>query len=350
MTRTTRALACLATAACAASWLAIAAPATAAGTSYVALGDSYSSGTGTRDYIDDGADCDRSSKAYSSLIAARNGLSLDLVACQGAVTGDVLNGQVSHLSSSTSYVTITIGGNDVGFSNVLTECAKPGWMSDCDGAIDGGYSKLDNELPAKLDAVFDAIATRAPNATVVVAGYPHIFMGEDCNAATFFSPEEEDRLNGAVDDLETLTRSRASAAGLGYVSPVAAFTGHAVCDDPEWVNGLSNPIRDSYHPNVAGHAGYASVIEPALLGSSRAARSTSTAGLPQSRITTDASVRSERSFDFAEPDLTSAKARAAAKQAGISQADLDRLVAAQQAGDDAAAERINAELEAAARN
>ena len=65
-------LAALAVPALVAAALTASPPAQAAAEHYVALGDSYSSGTGTRDYIDDGADCDRSSKAYSSLIAARN--------------------------------------------------------------------------------------------------------------------------------------------------------------------------------------------------------------------------------------------------------------------------------------
>ncbi len=99
------------------------------------------------------------------------------------------------------------------------------------------------------------------SAEVVVVGYPRIFMGEDCNALTFFSPDEEARLNQTADHVNATTRAAAAAAGFAFADPTSAFTGHAVCDDPEWINGLSNPVSDSYHPNQTGHAsGYAPVV------------------------------------------------------------------------------------------
>ena len=90
--------------------LALGAPANAAGTSYVALGDSYSSGTGTRTYISDGTSCQRSVYAYPSLDAAALSLSLNFRACSGATVADVTNTQLSALTSTTAYVTISVGG------------------------------------------------------------------------------------------------------------------------------------------------------------------------------------------------------------------------------------------------
>ena len=64
-----------------------------------------------------------------------------------------------------------------------------------------------------------------------------------------------------ADLLNSLLASVASAHGFGFANPTSAFIGHAVCDNPEWINGLSNPISESYHPNQAGHAsGYAPVV------------------------------------------------------------------------------------------
>src|ERR1700754_4122000 len=73
--------------------LTLGAPANAAAPAYVALGDSYSSGVGTRSYIDDGTDCERSTFAYPSLIAAQRGYALDFRACSGATIPDVTNTQ-----------------------------------------------------------------------------------------------------------------------------------------------------------------------------------------------------------------------------------------------------------------
>jgi len=239
----------------------------AAGTAaeeYVALGDSYASGVGTRTYHSDGSGCLRSPAAYPVLDAARLGAQLSFAACSGARTSDVLNTQLTQLDADTEWVTITVGGNDAGFSSVLTECAQPWWSSNCDAAIDKARTFIRGTLPARLDQVYAAVRQGAPTARAVVVGYPRLFNGEDCNAGTWFSPTEMTRLNDTADLLNSTTRGRATAAGFGFANPTASFVGHAVCADVEWVNGLSNPVRESYHPNKAGQIGYADLVEDAL--------------------------------------------------------------------------------------
>ncbi|MFI2364155.1 SGNH/GDSL hydrolase family protein [Promicromonospora sp. NPDC019610] len=249
-------------------------PSYAAGESYVALGDSYSSGTGTRTYIDDGTECLRSTYAYASLTAAAKGYSLNFRACSGAVVADVTSTQISALGTGTRYVTISVGGNDAGFADVLTECALPAWASDCAGTVAAARSFISGTLPGRLNTLYASIRTRAPNAKVVVVGYPKIFMGEDCNLATFFSPEDETALNNAVVHINSVLATAASARGFTFVNPVSRFTGHAVCDSTEWINGFSNPVQESYHPNRLGHAnGYLPLVSGVLTGASVAATS-----------------------------------------------------------------------------
>ena len=244
----------------------VAQPAHAAGPSYVALGDSYASGVGTRSYINDGTSCQRSTLAYPSLIAAARGYALNFKACSGAKVSDVTSTQLSALTSTTRYVTISVGGNDAGFSSVLTECAKPGWASNCDGKIDTAQAYITNTLPGSLSTLYASIRSKAPSAKVVVVGYPRIFNGEDCNAATFFSPAEETRLNAMADLINSKISAQASAKGFTFANPTSRFVGHAVCGDPEWLNGLSNPVSDSYHPNKTGHAsGYYPLVNPLLV-------------------------------------------------------------------------------------
>ncbi|WP_344775253.1 SGNH/GDSL hydrolase family protein [Nocardioides panacisoli] len=242
-------------------------PAHAAGPSYVALGDSYSSGVGTRSYISDGTSCQRSTYAYPYLVAQQKGYALNFQACSGATTSTVTNNQLGALSSTTSYVTISVGGNDAGFSDVVTECAQPGWMSDCNGAITNARNIINNTLPGRLNTLYTSIRSKAPSAVVVVVGYPHLFMGEDCNAATFFSPSEETSLNSTADLLDSKLSAAASSHGFKFVNPVSRFTGHAVCDSVEWLNGLSNPVSESYHPNRLGQSqGYTPLVSPLLVG------------------------------------------------------------------------------------
>ncbi|MEO7447708.1 MAG: SGNH/GDSL hydrolase family protein [Humibacillus sp.] len=300
-------------------------PAIAAGTGYVALGDSYSSGTGTRTYLNDGTSCQRSVYAYPSLDAAALGLALTFRACSGATVADVTNTQLSALSTSTAYVTISVGGNDAGFASVLTTCAQPSWLSNCYGAIDKATTTINGTVPGRLATLYGAIRAKAPSARVIVVGYPRIFNGQDCNAFTWFSPTEESRLNATADLLNSRTATAAANAGFTFVNPTSRFVGHAVCDSREWLNGLSSPISESYHPNVAGHRdGYAVITKPAFglttaltttAVTARAERSAATLTRDARRYAAaDATITPER---IVAPDLTTPGARAAAARAGV---------------------------------
>lgn len=232
---------------------------------YVALGDSYASGVGTRTYYDDSGSCYRSPKAYPVLDAERIGATLRFKACSGASVPEVRTGQLGPLSATTTRVSVQVGGNDAGFSNVITTCAQPSWAADCGAAVDKAQAFISDKLGARLDNLYGDIRGLAPNALVVVVGYPRLFNGEDCNAGTWFSGTEMTRLNQTADQLNAKIHSRADAAGFTFVDPTAAFVGHAVCADVEWVNGLSSPTRESYHPNVKGQLAYSDLVDDALL-------------------------------------------------------------------------------------
>ncbi len=238
--------------------LTLALAATALAERYVALGDSYASGTGTRTYYD--STCQRSVYAYPYLLSQqRANTQLVFAACSGAKTGDVLSSQVGSLTSGTGIVSISIGGNDAGFSRVITECAKPWWAANCDREIDTAQAYISNTLPGQLTNVYNEIKRRSPSARVVVLGYPRLFMGVDCNGGTYFTAHEMTRLNQTADLLRDVTSSRATAAGSTFTfkDAIPPFIGHAVCSSSEWVNGLSYPVGESYHPNRTGHsAGY----------------------------------------------------------------------------------------------
>src|SRR5690349_16388622 len=190
--------------------------ATASAVKYVALGDSYSSGTGTRTFYE--SSCQRSVYAYPYLLHnAHPTWTFVHAACSGAKTGDILNTQSASLTSDTNWVSYTIGGNDAGFSSVITECAQPGWLSDCDGAINTAQAYITNTLPGRLDQVNNMIKSRSPSAKVIVLDYPHLFNGEDCNAATWFSPSEETRLNQTADMLRSALSAAAARAGANFL-------------------------------------------------------------------------------------------------------------------------------------
>ena len=176
----------------------------------------------------------------------------------------MVSNQIGELDAATAWVTVQIGGNDAGFSDVITECALPAWASDCPGAVADAQAIITGTLPGRLDSLYNEISARAPSAQVVVVGYPRLFNGEDCNAATFFSPEDERILNETADLLDSTIGGVASSHGFSFVDPIPAFVGHAVCDSPEWINGLSNPVNESYHPNRDGQLAYADLVDDYL--------------------------------------------------------------------------------------
>ena len=159
-------------------------------------------------------------------------------------------------------------------------------------------------LPGSLATLYADIRTRAPAARVVVVGYPRNFNGEDCNAATFFSPAEEARLT-RPPTCSTRVWPPWPRGGLRFREPTNPFVGHAVCDDPEWINGLSWPIVESYHPNIDGQAqGYTPTVSPVLTG----AAVTATAALTKTALRQTATLeRQQRGY----ANLTGASGRSA---------------------------------------
>ncbi|HXB63263.1 MAG TPA: SGNH/GDSL hydrolase family protein [Solirubrobacteraceae bacterium] len=230
---------------------------------YVALGDSYSSGVGTREFYEESGECDRSPDAYGPKIAASKGYTLSFQACSGAITTEVDEKQLGTLSASTSLVTITIGGNDAGFSNVIVNCAL--YYFTCGEAIAESEEFVRKTLPGRLETTYKDIHSDASNAKVVVLGYPKLFTkeGKTCNV-NFLTSGNEKKMNEGAELLDKVIRERAEAAKFTFVNPTSAFEAHEVCASEEWLNGQSLPLSESYHPNVKGQAEFTKLIEAVL--------------------------------------------------------------------------------------
>ncbi|MEU9591969.1 SGNH/GDSL hydrolase family protein [Streptomyces sp. NPDC048193] len=221
---------------------------------YVALGDSYSSGVGSGSYIGSSGDCKRSTKAYPYLwAAAHSPSSFDFTACSGARTGDVLAGQLGPLGSSTGLVSISIGGNDAGFADVMTTCVLQS-ESSCLARINTARAYVGQTLPGNLDSVYSAIRTKAPNARVVVIGYPRFYkLGTSCIG---LSETKRKAINDASDLLNTTIAKRAADHGFTFGDVRSPFTGHEICSGSAWLHSVNwLNIGESYHPTAAGQSG-----------------------------------------------------------------------------------------------
>jgi lysophospholipase L1-like esterase len=224
----------------------------AAAANYAALGDSFSSGVGTGSYTVDGG-CKRSVYAYPYLYTQRHpGTSLSFLACSGAKTSDLLATQIQAVTSSTTLVTMTIGGNDIGFANLIYQCT----VGNCSAALDSTLATLDTTLGPRLDQVYATVKSRAAfGANIIALGYPREFSSVSCFGTLGISSTERTKANALADELDQVIATHAAADGVTYKSAIGAFTGHAVCSSSPWLNGLNLfNTTESYHPNRGGQS------------------------------------------------------------------------------------------------
>ncbi|MFH7335426.1 SGNH/GDSL hydrolase family protein [Streptomyces sp. KHY 26] len=221
---------------------------------YVALGDSYASGVGSGSYISSSGSCDRSTKAAAYLWnAAHSPASFAFNACSGATTDDVMANQLGSLDSSTSLVSISIGGNDAGFANVMQTCVLYS-DSTCLSAISSAESYITSTLPGKLDTVYNAIHSKAPNARVVVVGYPRFYLlGQTCLG---LSDTKRSAINDAADILDNTIQTRVSAHGFVFGDVRTPFSTHEICSGSSWLHSTNwLDLTESYHPTADGQSG-----------------------------------------------------------------------------------------------
>jgi GDSL-like Lipase/Acylhydrolase family len=252
---------------------------------YLALGDSYCSGEGVGQYLpgsEQRGGCHRSRRAYAQLFSLP-GFEFDrrFYACSGAVTDDVLvraqkdepAPQLERLPPDqlalVNLVTITIGGNDAGFADVLLECT----LHQCDRGERRRriLARVDEEVPPKVANTYRAIRERVPNATLVVLGYPRLFPARGRDEPRCFAHKlpraRQLFLNEVGEHLNDRLREQTRAAGVHYVDVHRLFAGHEPCGrKKDWIFGLSKGLDNppislqSYHPNREGQAGYATAL------------------------------------------------------------------------------------------
>lgn len=250
--------------------LAFAGAATMSGTSaqaasapeYVALGDSYASGVGAGSYDTASGDCKRSTLNYPHQWAAANPeYTLKDVTCNGATIADVRNNQLSALSSTTSFVTLTVGGNDAQFASVVKACltesdsycrTATGWMS--------YYAR--NQLVTELAGLYKDIKTRAPKALILVLGYPKTLADTGTCPVIDLSSAKRTAMNGLADALAEGTKAASVKEPVYFLDMRATFTGHGACGSDSWINDLSKGTAEVFHPNAAGYTnGYSAKLK-----------------------------------------------------------------------------------------
>ncbi len=291
---------------------------------YLALGDSFSSGEGDLSgdsYYLPGTDadsppvvgvetykekCHLSSRSYPFLVAQNNSVSEDLfksLACSGAIYEDILNtntknyighfdqlyseplrptikleavhnftpGREAQIAFVAKYkpraITLTMGGNDVGFGGKLTECATS--VATCGLAGDpqernANAVEIQDQFPALIQ-LYKKLHDASPETKIYVLGYP-VFFGDqlECGpGAVLTDSVERFYINQSVKYMNTIIEAATKAAGVKYIKVENTFAGRELCSinqADEAVNGFVVGDdqwlivgNESFHPNSLGH-------------------------------------------------------------------------------------------------
>jgi lysophospholipase L1-like esterase len=232
---------------------------------YVALGDSYSSGVGAGDYISSSGSCERSTNAYPEQWAdANHPASFVSEACANATTASVVSSQLSALSSRTTLVSITVGGNDVGFTTVMATCVLLP-TSSCLSAVSAAETLVANVLPGSLTTTLQAIRQDAPNARIVVLGYPDFYDLSKSSSCIGLSTADRTALNQGANEVDSALATAAAHNGDTFAGVQGAFAAHELCDSGSWLHSVDIfSLGSSYHPTASGQElGYLPVFTAA---------------------------------------------------------------------------------------
>ncbi|MEK7059237.1 MAG: SGNH/GDSL hydrolase family protein [Patescibacteria group bacterium] len=299
---------------------------------YLALGDSYTSGEGAFDYLA-GTDtdtnmCHLSIHSYPVLLTRDlfSSIGSHTVACSGAVINDIGNnnqayrGQVSGVASfdelrrnqatllnsimanyapgyvaqqrfvqqyQPRIVTVAVGGNDIGFGNILQNCVTPRFSpklsaSNCYNTYEDRLEllKLVDKTKPRWTALYKQLLSQAPGVRLYVIGYPQIaYSRGSCALNVHLSQSELELAEELIDYLNDSIEEAAAKASVSYIDISQAFAGHRLCETASHnvaLNGVTAGKdgkllglkvfgKESYHPNKFGHA----LMEQAILRQSR---------------------------------------------------------------------------------
>ena len=282
-------------------------------TDYLAFGDSYTSGEGAFNYLD-GTDtannmCHQSVHSYPYLLKQDVFNDGHTVACSGATINDIsdktknypgqvqdgifrekrtnvdqiladfMPGYLAQWEFAQKYqpriLTVGIGGNDIGFGNILADCVAPHLKdSTCYSSYEDRKELADviDRTYQKWVSLYRQLQATTPNTRIYAIGYPQIAATQgNCAINVHLNEYEVGFSQYLIDYLNSVIQKAANTAGINYVDISHALDGHGLCEASSAsvaVNGLTAGTdkfhvlgKESYHPNALGHE----LIEQAIL-------------------------------------------------------------------------------------
>ena len=242
------------------------------------MGSSFAAGPGLLPHVADApARCGRSTRNYAQQFAALRGLTLADVSCSAATTQAVLEpwkelpAQIDAVGPATRLVTITIGGNDVGYVGHLLfascrQLADQGRISAdrCRRATEATEADFAG-LSRSMKDIAAAVRARAPQAQLIFVDYLTLLPPSKTCAATPLTAAEADQARATAARLLALTVEVARASNAELLRVSSLSSGHDACSVDPWVWGYPAPDRQApYHPNLTGMTAIAKALDQAL--------------------------------------------------------------------------------------
>ena len=256
----------------------------ASAANWAGLGDSYAAGPLIPNQQLSPLGCLRSDHNFAHLAAAALGRSLADASCSGAKTDDmtapqdVTPGQnppqFNALTTDTQIVTLQIGGNDIGFTSILENCATANpFAHPCRHKyVVNGHDTLADKIAAtapKVATVLQGIHARSPGARVFVVNYAAILpeTGSGCWPQVPIAFSDVPYLRSVEKNLNAMLAQQAAANGARIVDDYTASIGRDACksSSTRWVEPLvpANAAAP-FHPNARGEAGIAAEVVSAV--------------------------------------------------------------------------------------
>jgi len=250
----------------------------------VAMGDSYTAGDLLPLSLTPPAGCLRSSSAYPAIVASalHDKPALVNVSCSSAGVADMTASQhtavgtnppqLNSLAPGDALVMLTLGGDDLGFLNVLSKCMELSWSDPfghpcqrhyTSGGTDQLAALVTAEAP-KMAAVLSEVRARAPKARVLLVGYPDLFPTHGgCWPVVPITDGDITYLRGIELKLNTMLAADATAAGVTFVDTYDPTVGHDFCANgsaKDFEGLVPGSLTAPFHPNTRGQAAMAAQV------------------------------------------------------------------------------------------
>jgi lysophospholipase L1-like esterase len=247
---------------------------------WVGLGDSFAAGPLIPNQSLSPLGCLRSDNNFARKAAAQLGYTLTDASCSGARSDHMTQSQSTDagtnppqfdaLTSTTDVVTLQVGGNDIGFSEILQNCVTFNPFDGCRdeyvvGGVDEISQRISNTAP-KIAAALQGVHTRSPAARVYLVNYAAILPHTGsfgCWPQVPLAYSDVSWLRSKQQELNAMLATQAAANGATIVNDYTASIGHDACKSTSvrWVEPLvPGNTAAPFHPNANGMTGIAGVV------------------------------------------------------------------------------------------